>query len=115
MQHIFRYSALFFLLVVSLFGVEKLKLLTSEEAFKVAATHNVQGVIISVVLGEGIYLYDDKITLELVKPSLLSFLYRKVYWKMRLKKAALHLSFPIRVVQNWVFAISLKVKSLPIS
>ena len=69
MQHIFRYSALFFLLVVSLFGVEKPKLLTSEEAFKVTATHNVQGVIISVVLGEGIYLYDDKITLELVKPK----------------------------------------------
>lgn len=69
MQHIFRYSALFFLLVVSLFGVEKPKLLTSEEAFKVTAIHNVQGVIISVVLGEGIYLYDDKITLELVKPK----------------------------------------------
>ncbi len=55
--------------MVSLFGVEKPKLLTSEEAFKVTAIHNVQGVIISVVLGEGIYLYDDKITLELVKPK----------------------------------------------
>lgn len=69
MQHIFRFSALFFLLVVSLFGVEKPKLLTAEEAFKVTATHNLQGVMISVVLGEGIYLYDDKITLELVKPK----------------------------------------------
>jgi len=68
-QHIFRYAALFFLLVATLFGVEKPKLLTAEEAFKVTATHNIQGVIISIVLGEGIYLYDDKIILELVKPK----------------------------------------------
>lgn len=69
MQHILRYSAVFFLLMVSLFGVDRPKLLTPEEAFKITATHNIQGVIISVVLGEGIYLYDDKIVLELIKPK----------------------------------------------
>ena len=69
MQHILRYSAVFFLVMVSLFGVEKPKLLTPEEAFQVTATHNIQGVIISVVLGDGIYVYDDKITLELIKPK----------------------------------------------
>lgn len=69
MQHILRYSAVFFLLMVSLFGVDKPKLLTPEEAFKITATHNIQGVIISVVLGDGIYMYDDKITLELLKPK----------------------------------------------
>jgi len=68
-QQIFRYSALFFLLVVTLFGVEKPKLLTAEEAFKVTATHSTQGVMISVILGEGIYLYDDKMILELIKPK----------------------------------------------
>lgn len=69
MQQIFRYLTLCFLLTVLLFGVEKPKLLTPEEAFQVTATHNIQGVMISVVLGEKIYLYDDKITLELVKPK----------------------------------------------
>jgi len=68
-QQIFRYLTLCFLLTVLLFGVEKPKLLTPEEAFQVTATHNIQGVMISVVLGEKIYLYDDKITLELVKPK----------------------------------------------
>ncbi|WP_263833005.1 protein-disulfide reductase DsbD [Sulfurospirillum oryzae] len=69
MQHILRYSTLFFLLMVSLFGIEKPKVLTPEEAFKITATHNLQGTIISVVLGEGIYLYDDKIKLELTQPK----------------------------------------------
>ena len=71
MQHSFRYCAVFFLLVATLFGVEKPKLLTAEEAFKVTATHSIQGVMISVVLGEGIYLYDDKMTLELIKPKMI--------------------------------------------
>ena len=69
MQHILRYSALFFLLMVSLFGVEKPKVLTPEEAFKVTTTHNLQGAIISIVLGDKIYMYDDKIKLELTYPK----------------------------------------------
>lgn len=69
MQHSLRYIALFFLLIVSLFGVEKPKVLTPEEAFNVTATHTLQGTVIKVTLGEKIYLYDDKITLQLVKPK----------------------------------------------
>lgn len=69
MQHMIRFFSLFFLLVVTLFGVEKPKLLTPEEAFNVTAHHSTQGVMISIALGEKIYLYDDKITLELIKPK----------------------------------------------
>ena len=71
MQHILRYSVLFFVLMVSLFGVEKPKVLTPEEAFTVTATHTLQGTVIKVTLGEKIYLYDDKITLELIKPKVI--------------------------------------------
>ncbi|KFL33654.1 thiol:disulfide interchange protein [Sulfurospirillum sp. SCADC] len=66
-----RFLSLFFLLMVTLFGVEKPKLLTPEEAFNVTATHSSQGVMINVMLGEKIYLYDDKISLELTKPKTL--------------------------------------------
>ena len=74
MQHILRYFAFFLLITVSLFGAEKPKLLTSEEAFKVSATQSTEGVSIRVDLGEGIYLYDDKITLELIKPKVIDIL-----------------------------------------
>ena len=69
MKHLIRSLFLFFLLGVTLFGVEKPKVLTPEEAFKVTATHNLQGTIINVALGDKIYLYDDKITLEIIKPK----------------------------------------------
>ncbi|AHJ13192.1 protein-disulfide reductase DsbD [Sulfurospirillum multivorans] len=71
MQHTIRFFSLFFLLVVTLFAVEKPKLLTPEEAFNVTATHSNQGVMINVTLGEKIYLYDDKISLELTQPKTL--------------------------------------------
>jgi thioredoxin:protein disulfide reductase len=70
-QHMIRFFSLFFLLVVSLFAVEKPKLLTPEEAFNVTTTHSTQGVMINVMLGEKIYLYDDKISLALTKPKTL--------------------------------------------
>jgi len=70
-QHTIRFFSLFFLLVVTLFAVEKPKLLTPEEAFNVTATHSNQGVMINVTLGEKIYLYDDKISLELTQPKTL--------------------------------------------
>ncbi|WP_245391399.1 protein-disulfide reductase DsbD [Sulfurospirillum barnesii] len=65
---------LFFILIVSLFGVEKSKVLTPEEAFDVQFTQSRQGVVIKVGLGEGIYLYDDKMKLELTKPKLLDLM-----------------------------------------
>ena len=71
MQHTIRFFSLFFLLVVTLFAVEKPKLLTPEEAFNVTATHSNQGVMLSITLGEKIYLYDDKISLELTQPKTL--------------------------------------------
>ena len=48
------------------------KLLTPEEAFKISALQDEKGVSLKIELGEGIYLYDDKIKLELVKPTLIS-------------------------------------------
>ena len=48
------------------------KLLTPEEAFKISALQDEKGVGLKIELGEGIYLYDDKIKLELVKPTVIS-------------------------------------------
>lgn len=48
------------------------KILTPEEAFTISALQSEQGVTIKIGLGEGIYLYDDKIKLELIQPKQLS-------------------------------------------
>lgn len=87
MKHTIRFFSLFFLLVVTLFAVEKPKLLTPEEAFNVTATHSIgQGVMLSIMLGEKIYLYDDKITLELTKPKTVNIL----QWVERPKAESYH-------------------------
>ena len=71
MQHIIRTCTLVCLLFTALWSVEKPKVLTPEEAFKITATHTLQGTVINIVLGEKIYLYDDRITLELIKPKVI--------------------------------------------
>lgn len=72
MKQLLRGFLLFCLLVSALVGATKTKVLTQEEAFKISAVHTKEGVALSIHLGEGIYLYDDKITLSLVKPKELS-------------------------------------------
>ena len=86
MQHMIRSFFLLFLLGVTLFGVEKPKVLIPEEAFNVTATHNLQGAIISVVLGDKIYLYDDKMTVELIKPKTVDI----THWIERPKAEPFH-------------------------
>jgi len=85
-QHIIRSFFLLLLLGITLFGVEKPKVLTPEEAFNVTATHNLQGAIISVVLGDKIYLYDDKMTVELIKPKTVDI----THWIERPKAESFH-------------------------
>lgn len=61
----------FMLIILFTFSLEASpKILTPEEAFKISAVQNEQGVALKIELGEGIYLYDDKIKLELIKPTL---------------------------------------------
>ena len=71
MKHILRGFSLLFVLTLSLIANPP-KILTPEEAFTISALQSEQGVTIKIGLGEGIYLYDDKIKLELVKPKQLS-------------------------------------------
>ncbi len=42
--------------------------LPTEKAFYITAYHAKEGIIIDITLGEKVYLYDDKLSLELVKP-----------------------------------------------
>lgn len=71
MKHILRGFSLLFIFTLSLIA-NLPKILTPEEAFSILALQSEQGVTIKIGLGEGIYLYDDKIKLELVKPKQLS-------------------------------------------
>lgn len=72
MKQLLRGFLFFFFLASALIGATQTKVLTQEEAFKISAAYTKEGVVLSVHLGEGIYLYDDKITLSLVKPKELS-------------------------------------------
>ncbi len=69
MKQIIKFFLFSLVLLTPLFLNAAIKILTPEEAFKVSAVQNAQGVVISIVLGEGIYLYDDKLKLELTQPK----------------------------------------------
>ena len=47
------------------------KVLTVEEAFHLEASKGAEGMVVDVTLGEGIYLYDAKMKLEVTQPTLL--------------------------------------------
>lgn len=74
MKHILKLLLFLMIIVSSLFSAEELKILTPEEAFKITALQNSDGIVIDVVLGEKIYLYDDKLKLELVEPKIVELL-----------------------------------------
>lgn len=60
------------LFIQTMMGVQNLKVLPPEEAFNVSAIQSAEGIFIRIDLGEGIYLYDDKLKLEFTTPLLLS-------------------------------------------
>jgi thiol:disulfide interchange protein DsbD len=68
-QHIFKYFTLISLLFISLFAIEKPKILTPEEAFELNATQTAQGIQLHMTIAQGVYLYDDKLKLELLTPK----------------------------------------------
>ena len=72
MKHVVKFFLSSLLLVAPLFLNAAIKILTPEEAFKVSSVQNTQDVVISIALGEGIYLYDDKLKLELTQPKSLN-------------------------------------------
>lgn len=54
---------------ISLFAIEKPKILTPEEAFNVTTSRDTQGIRIAFTIAQGVYLYDDKIKIELLTPK----------------------------------------------
>jgi len=69
MKHAISVFSLLFLVYTALFAMQAPKILPPEEAFKVSAFQDARGITVSIVLGEGIYLYDDKLKLDIIKPS----------------------------------------------
>ena len=56
------------MMALSVYASQTQKVLTPEEAFNVTMAQNEQNIVISVSLGDKIYLYDDKLTLEIIEP-----------------------------------------------
>lgn len=59
---------LYLFLALNVYASQAQKILTPEEAFQVSMVQNEQNIVVSVILGDKIYLYDDKLILELVDP-----------------------------------------------
>ncbi|MBV5277784.1 MAG: protein-disulfide reductase DsbD [Campylobacteraceae bacterium] len=72
MKHNVKLIFFFMMLYSSLFATQTQKILTPEEAFSVTSEQNQQGVVVTVKLGEAIYLYDDKFKIELIEPKVLN-------------------------------------------
>ena len=60
------------LFLSTMLSAQNLKVLPPEEAFKVSTMQSTQGVLVRIDLGEGIYLYDDKLKLEFTAPFALN-------------------------------------------
>lgn len=58
--------------------------LAPEEAFKIASSQAKEGVFIHVSLGEGIYLYNDKIAIEIIEPKKVTLTHKSVWPKAEL-------------------------------
>lgn len=72
MKHIVKVFSFLLLFYTTVYAAQAPKILPPEEAFKVSALQDVNGVKVSIELGEGIYLYDDKLKLDIIKPLLLN-------------------------------------------
>lgn len=69
-RYIIKYFTLVcFLLFGSLHAIEKPTFITPEEAFKVSAIQDAESIKIQFDIHQGVYLYDDKIKIELVEPK----------------------------------------------
>ncbi len=69
MQQFIRFFILFFFSFSLAFSAQTSKVLSVEEAFKILFSQESEGIAIDVTLGEGIYLYDTKIKLEITQPK----------------------------------------------
>lgn len=68
-QCIIKFFTLFCLLFSSLLAIEKPIFLTPEDAFNVSAIQDPQKITIQFNIHSGVYLYDDKIKIELLEPT----------------------------------------------
>ena len=68
MKHIVSFFMFLALAFSALNAVQTPKILSPEEAFQISALQNKEDITIRIGLGEGIYLYDDKIKLEITQP-----------------------------------------------
>lgn len=55
-------------MTLSVYASQAQKVLTPEEAFNITMVQNEHNIVVSVVLGDQIYLYDDKLTLDMIEP-----------------------------------------------
>ncbi len=100
----------------SLFSITQRKVLTPEEAFQVTAKRTGDVVVVSLKLGEHIYVYDDKLKLSLIEPKKVS-LDKEVkrpdpvaYEEYQVHQDPLDFMIPISLVKKYVNSGKFKIE-----
>lgn len=99
---------LLFVMTFTLYASANTKILTPEEAFNVTAEQNESTVTIHVKLGEKIYLYDDKLSLDLVAPVQQNLDKRVerpkavAFHEYMVQPASFDLQVPVSLIQEYV-------------
>lgn len=92
----------------SLFAITQRKVLSPEEAFQISAKRTGDLIVVSLNLGENIYVYDDKLKLSIIEPTNVS-LDKDIkrpqaidYEEYKVHKKPLKFMVPISVIKKYV-------------
>ncbi|HIP30068.1 MAG TPA: protein-disulfide reductase DsbD [Sulfurospirillum arcachonense] len=100
----------------SLFAITQRKVLSPEEAFQVSAKRTGDLIVISLVLGKNIYVYDDKLKISIIEPTKVSLdkdIKRPIavdYEDYQVHKKPLTFMIPISVIKKYVSSGEFKLE-----
>ena len=100
----------------SLFAITQRKVLSPEEAFQVSAKRTGDVVVVSLKVGEHIYVYDDKLKLSIIEPTKVS-LDKEIkrpapiaYEEFQVHKEPIDFMIPISVIKKYVDSGTFKIE-----
>jgi thiol:disulfide interchange protein DsbD len=112
----FRFLLLSLVLVGSLFGITQRKVLSPEEAFNLKVQKTGEVISIKLSVGEGIYVYDDKLKISISDPKVVS-LDKEIkrpsptkHDEYLVHEKAINLLIPINLIKKYINSGQYKIK-----
>lgn len=116
MKVAFRFLLLSLVLVGSLFGITQRKVLSPEEAFNLKVQKTGEVISIKLSVGEGIYVYDDKLKISISDPKVVS-LDKEIkrpsptkHDEYLVHEKAINLLIPINLIKKYINSGQYKIK-----